>query len=216
MTAAKDVHVGFRHGRLTVVDARFERLPSGGAKFRVRCDCGTEYAALFRGGFQSQSCGCLQRDAVRAANTTHDGATEPLYRVWVGMKTRCYNERSTEFDNYGGRGIKVCAAWRSNYGAFRSWALANGYKPGLTIDRANVNGNYSPSNCRWATRSEQARNTRRATKLRAFGEAKCVADWSDDERCVVSSKTLDSRLRRGWELQRALTTPADTRFHRTD
>lgn len=81
-----------------------------------------------------------------------------LYRVWCSMKERCYNSNNKRYKNYGLRKIKVCDEWKENYINFKTWALNNGYKEGLTIDRINVNGNYEPSNCRWATTKEQNRN----------------------------------------------------------
>ena len=87
-----------------------------------------------------------------------------LYSIWCGMKTRCYNQKSLEYSNYGGRGIKVCDEWKNDFKAFYNWAMSNGYEDSLTIDRINPFANYEPSNCRWATYEEQAANKRKNYK----------------------------------------------------
>lgn len=84
----------------------------------------------------------------------------PLYSVWRGMKTRCYNKNAKEYKNWGARGIIVCNEWLNNPKAFIEWAISNGYKKGLQIDRPNNNGNYNPSNCRFTTNAENCRNKR--------------------------------------------------------
>lgn len=99
----------------------------------------------------------------------HGGCLDRLYRIWIDMKARCYNPNNKRFHCYGGRGIKVCEEWRDDFAAFRDYALANGYDDDLTIDRINVNGDYSPENCRWVTIGENVRAS--ADEHRATREA---------------------------------------------
>jgi hypothetical protein len=143
----------------------------------------------------------------RTHGETVDGIPR-LYRIWGNMKSRCTNPKTENYELYGGRGISVCAEWSESYIAFRDWAMANGYADDLEIDRyPNNDGNYEPSNCRWATQKANCRN-RRVTKLyTAFEETKPLGDWAEDPRCAVQFQTLNSRVKRGWDLERALTTP---------
>lgn len=123
------------------------------------------------------------------------------------MHNRCSNPHNSNYYRYGGRGIRVCDEW-SEYGPFRAWSIANGYADGLTIDRINNDGPYSPDNCRWATWEVQRSNTRRNVKLQAFGEIKTMAEWVQDPRCLVQYSTLRVRIvRHKWDTERAITTP---------
>ncbi len=131
------------------------------------------------------------------------GKRHPLYKVWAGILRRCNNPHEKNYERYGGRGIRVCVQWR-DYAAFKA-DMAPSYQPGLSIDRKDNNGNYEPSNCRWATRKEQCRN-RRSSRWETFqGETKTVAEWA--EVLGFCPLRLEARLMAGWTVERAFTEP---------
>lgn len=123
------------------------------------------------------------------------------------MRARCNRRSRPDFLDYGGRGIRVCDEW-NHYPTFRDWAIGAGYCEGLSLDRIDVDGDYEPSNCRWADWFTQARNKRNNHVLTAFGETKTLADWAEDNRCAVSYHTLKARLNIcNMEPEYALTAP---------
>lgn len=124
------------------------------------------------------------------------------------MKNRCYNENADRYSDYGGRGITIYEEWLFDFDKFSLWAYANGYKPGLTIDRKDNNDGYYPWNCRWITKAEQNRNRRDNLFVTAFGETKICADWESDSRCIVPAMTFRSRIYSGMRPELALTKPA--------
>ena len=134
------------------------------------------------------------------------GKRERLFSIYSGMLTRCRNPNHAHFKKYGGRGIGICEEW-SDYSVFRSWALANGYAEKLTLDRKDNDGNYEPSNCRWATGIEQQNNKRNNILVVAFGETKSRKQWTYDARCIVGYQCLRGRLARGVNPEVAMTEP---------
>jgi hypothetical protein len=137
---------------------------------------------------------------------THGMSKTRLYRIWAGIIQRCYNDKKRyEWQKYGGRGIKTCDEWR-RFEPFMDWALANGYSDNLTIDRIDVNGNYEPSNCRWATVYQQENNKRTSKYLIYNGKQKTVREFADEYGLIYSC--LYARLKLGWSVEAALLTPS--------
>lgn len=134
--------------------------------------------------------------------TKHSKCDTRLYSIWENIIQRTYNKNNTYYKNYGGRGIKVCDEWRNNFMTFYKWALINGYKDNLTIDRIDVDGNYELNNCRWVDRKQQMRNTRRNRYFNISGETHCLKEWC--EIYNLKYDTVDARIRRNWTIEEAL------------
>lgn len=126
---------------------------------------------------------------------------EPWYGSYHSMMDRCYRETAKNYQNYGGRGIKVCEEWH-NILAFEKWVHDSGYKKGLTLERIDVNKDYSPENCKWATPREQANNRRNTIYLEYHGETRTISEWA--EKLGINHSTLKNRIHRGWTVEKAL------------
>ena len=145
---------GQRFGRLLVI-GRAGKNKYGKSLWHCLCDCGNQTDVMVSAltGGRTISCGCYHRETFK--NSTHGGSGTRLYRIWCGMRERCTRTGSTNYKWYGAKGIKVCPEW-SAYERFREWAITHGYSDNLTIDRINPSLGYSPENCRWITRQENA------------------------------------------------------------
>jgi hypothetical protein len=124
-----------------------------------------------------------------------------IYFIWKTMRQRCLNPNNRKYKNYGGRGIKICDAW-GEFLPFYEWAIANGYREDLTIDRINVNGNYCPQNCKWSTIKQQERNKTTSRIITVDGESRTLAEWAEIKGIHIG--TIFSRLKRGDSAERAL------------
>lgn len=169
-----------------------------------KCDCGntTEvtYHNLISG--HTKSCGCLHKEVVSKNSYRHGDSRTILYRRYIGMKDRCYNQNATEYDQYGGRGIRVCDEWFNDYTSFKRWSLDNGFRKELSIDRINVNGNYEPKNCRWATTKEQAENRQNNHIVRYNGKEYILTRIASEHNICVN--TFRYRLEMGWDADKII------------
>ena len=193
----KKIEVGHKYGRLTVIKNLHPE-----DKVVCLCDCGNIKTARADNVFygRTKSCGCLFNEG---NNKKHGDRGTRLYTIWKGIRERCNTPSCISYPRYGGRGIKVCDEWK-DYTLFKAWALSHGYDDGLTIDRIDVNGDYEPQNCRWATYKEQARNKRNNHFLSYEGKMLTLAEWS--EITGIKIGTLHSRIKSGWTIEKALTT----------
>lgn len=166
-----------------------------------KCDCGNTKivpANKLKSG-DYKSCGCMQHKG------SHGQTNTRLYHIWRTMKARCVDANSNKYSAYGGRGITVCDEWLNDFKSFYDWAMSNGYRDSLSIDRIDNNGNYCQENCRWATPKEQANNTRKNRLLMFDGVSRKVSEWADIT--GLSKRLIYQRLNRGWSAEKTLTTP---------
>lgn len=207
---------------LELLNKKFNRLQvvskasplNGSVMWNCLCDCGNSIVA--RGANlvnnTTKSCGCLKNEMLAKAGESsryqktldvyRQGKIIPSYYIWHSMMTRCYEPKYKKFHDYGGRGITVCDRWHE----YKNFLADMGEPPeGLTIERTDNNGNYSPENCKWATDTEQGRNKRNNRLLTYKGETKCVTAWAEE--LDVNPKTLYTRVYLGWTDEQVLGTP---------
>lgn len=165
----------------------------GKGKWICLCDCG-EYVVVIKCNLingDTQSCGCFRRELRTTHGQAKYGKTTTTYKIWQWMKDRCGNKNNQRYEDYGGRGIKVCQRWLKSENFYEDM----GKRPKrLSIERVDNSKGYYKENCRWATRTEQARNTRSNRLLEYNGQIKCLAEWA--EKLEINRGTLLSRLKK--------------------
>lgn len=200
--------IGLKINNLTVVKDLGQVLYKTDSGFQrnrhrviVRCVCGKEKeVSLSEMKCRKYvSCGCMKKN-----NKKHNLRSHPLYCIFEGMKSRCYNDRNRAFNRYGGRGINICSEWLKDFVSFYNWSCENGYKKGLQIDRINNNGDYSPDNCRWVTPKENSRNRRNTIYLEYKGIRKQAVKWAED--LGINYNTFKWRLANGWCIDKIMST----------
>lgn len=198
---------GKEFDRLTVLGlAGFQ---NGRAVWTCRCTCRTVKTCLGISltSHNAKSCGCLKREKLKARKKHPASVIDmPEYTAYHNMLRRCYDPSHKSFTSYGARGVTVCDAWRESFEAFFA-DMGSRPSSAHSLDRfPDQNGPYAPSNCRWATAEDQARNTRRNVNITYRGETRCISEWA--ERLGHDPHTLADRLQRyGWDVEKALTTP---------
>lgn len=203
MPRPKDL-AGQKFGKLVAIE-RFAK--QGQSWWTCKCDCGNiknvRASCLVSGA--TKSCGCYQRECTSKANRKHGENGTRLYKIWKHMKGRCLCKSDKDYSLYGGRGISICESWKESYENFRNWAIQSGYSEKLTLDRVDVDGDYSPENCRWATVKEQANNKRTNIYVTLGNETHTLSEWGEIK--GISYATIDKRRRYGWSNEAAVSTP---------
>lgn len=213
MTKIKNL-VGQKFGKLLVINPTDKRNSKREVIWECKCDCGNKTFAntysLTSG--HTKSCGCsINHESLSAAGkkgggiVKHNLSKTRIYKTYTDMIHRCHNPNNPEFKNYGSRGIKVCDEWldkENGVMSFYNWAINNGYKENLSIDRIDVNGNYCPENCRWATNKEQQNNKRNNCFLEYNGKILTIAQWS--EILNIKASYIYKKNRQNWNLDKII------------
>jgi hypothetical protein len=196
--------IGDKFGRLTILE---KTIIKKRISFLCKCECGNTKIVNRNSLLKNltKSCGCLQKERVLLANIIHNLSKTVEYKTWSRLKTRCYNKNNEKYKNYGGRGIKVCQRWLNS---FENFLEDMGKRPEgrYSIDRIDVNGNYEPDNCRWATDLEQMNNTT-TNKLITYKEkTQTLSQWARE--LNIDADIISQRLIRDkWSVEKALTQP---------
>lgn len=180
---------------------KLEKYTNCGAVVSARCDCGNIKQILLRSikSGNTKSCGCFR-------NTKKGRSRHPLSRVWKQMISRCYDESHSRYESYGAKGIVVCDEWKNDINLFFDWAISNGWKEGLELDKDKLSDVkpgkiYSPEFCCFITGSENCRNKSNNSIIEYNGEKRCVTEWA--EILEMPYNRLKSRLVRGWNIEKA-------------
>lgn len=193
--------IGKRYGNLIVIK---KIKKSKRNDFLCKCDCGTKKVickSSLINGF-TKSCGCLIKKGKENIFYKHGLTNTRIYNIYFSIKKRCYQSKDISYKNYGGRGIKVCDEWlnkENGFINFYNWAMQNGYRDDLSIDRIDNNGNYEPNNCRWTTKTFQNNNKRNNININFNEETHTLKEWS--EILNLNYKTIFKRYKNGYSIE---------------
>lgn len=196
--------IGKTFGRLTVLSECKQRNKHGKIVYKCECECGNivyAHGHLLRNG-GVKSCGCLLKENMSKGRVTHGKSYTRLYHILKGMKDRCYRTNYKYYKHYGGRGIRVCNEWLDDFMNFYNWAMNNGYRDNLSIDRIDNDENYSPDNCRWVDQKTQNNNKRDCVYLKYDGKTQTITQWADELK--LNRSTMYMRHRNGWNTKEIL------------
>ena len=201
---------GQKFGHLLVLERAEDKIYKSKKAVCWKCKCNCRNIVIVQSSNlvtgNSTNCGCIRKkhcvEGIKKKNTKHNQSHNRIYSIWQLMKDRCYNINNKNYKNYGRRGIKVCEEWKNDFMSFYNWAMKNGYRDDLTIDRIDVNGNYESSNCRWVTIKQQQNNKRNNHILYYKNEKHNITEWASILR--INRATIYSRLKYGWSIEEAL------------
>lgn len=200
-----------RFGRLVVIERADDK--NGHVRWRCKCDCGKEcivHGSSLKSG-NTTSCGCYRTENSKRLFSGVRQKDKRLYSVWNGIKQRCLNKNHRSYCDYGGRGIKICDEWASDYESFYNWAMRSGYQPGLQIDRIDNDGDYCESNCRFVSQETQANNKRNVALYTINGKTLSLPQWCEvyhQDYYLVRQRVL----KLGWTIQDALARPKNYKY----
>lgn len=209
MFNANDI-INKQYGDLTVVKLHHkEQIYRNNIKngflyyYLCKCSCGNEKIVLRNLLLNNEikHCGCKKSENISNSIKKHGMFGTRIYNTWAHMKQRCYNPKNASYNHYGKKGIKVCEEWQT-FEPFYNWSMANGYSDNLSIDRIDVNGNYEPSNCRWATIDQQNNNKSNTKFYTINNKTQSVSQWAKEYN--ISKTIVYGRLRRGATIEQAL------------
>ena len=192
-----------RFGKLVALNV--DKKENDKTYWMCKCDCGKKCSVLTSRliSGHTKSCGCLNNELIGELNKTHSKSKTRIYKIYQGMKARCYRKTAPNYDNYGGRGIIICQEWLNDFMNFYNWAMENGYSDDLSIDRINNDGNYCPENCRWTNAEEQANNRRTSRYVSVDGETITVAMFAK-KYGIKSQIFITRRLDKGYDYKKII------------
>ena len=196
-----DVNIGQQYGHLTVIDYAEPIVRPNGDILKAwlcECDCVNKTKRVVDENSlkynHTKSCGCTRRK-------THGLSYSRIYKIYYAMLKRCTNKNYHQYDTYGGRGIKVCKEWQDDFMNFYNWSIENGYSDDLSIDRKDVDGDYCPENCVWATIIEQANNKRNNIILTYKERTMNAKEWAKQDDVHIPYGTILRRFHDGWNIE---------------